>query len=145
MPTVKDPFLTNAINYIANPPQQLGRSYNEMRRALIDYVWERMRVEKPSLKRDSVRRNIDRIIAYYTEKGTQSRSGLKYAEHIKQFFREINIAVQTSQASTNIAAEFLTYDEAMLYSGDITVLIPVPDPDTETIRVYRFQQSPAQP
>jgi hypothetical protein len=80
--------------------------------------------EHKEVKEESVLRNINRMIAYYTESGSQARSGKRYLKYLEIILQErFNIAYETAiSLGGGIAQRFLRLEDARLYISDLAVL-----------------------
>lgn len=135
---MNEQIIKQLITWILEDAQRQGLLTNP-RTQLINYIHNRILDEGRTIKRDSVRRQVDRIIAYYKGKASQSRRGTTYMQYIADFIKEIRFQVETCGAVENVAADFLELEQARIYAEDITVLTIVPDPDQGVFTVYRLQ------
>jgi len=96
--------------------------------------------EHKEVKEESVLRNINRMIAYYTESGSQARSGKKYLKYLELILQErFNNALEVALSlGGGIAQRFLTINDARLYVADIQVLKIYFDPKSKLFVVLRF-------
>jgi hypothetical protein len=96
--------------------------------------------EHKEVKEESVLRNINRMIAYYTESGAQARSGKRYLKYLETILQErFNFALETAYSlGGGIAQRFMTLEEARIYVSDIDVLKIFFDPQTKLFVVLRF-------
>jgi hypothetical protein len=96
--------------------------------------------EHKEVKEESVLRNINRMIAYYTESGSQARSGKRYLKYLEIILQErFNIAYETAiSLGGGIAQRFLRLEDARLYIADINILKIYFDPKTKLFVVLRF-------
>lgn len=109
---------------------------------LIDYIYNKMIEEGKTVKKESIRRNLNRMIAYYYETGAQARSGRRYLNYIKSFLEEIKTTYYKADPGLTIAKEFLTTEEAKLWRGELrSVLKIIPSIDDELILALRFSRS----
>lgn len=106
---------------------------------LIDYIYNEMAKEGKIVKKESIRRNINRMISYYYGTGAQARSGRRYLTYFERLFEEFKQDMLKIEAIK--AHEFLTAQEAKIYIGEITVLRSLPDFKSKTISVYRLHTS----
>lgn len=113
-----------------------GKWKDELSEEIVEYYKQRGKV----IKKESVKRNINRMIAYYFQTGSQARSGRRYLEAIseilaKKYKKNLEIA-WTSEGG--IAQEFLILQDARLYVQDIPVLRTYFDPEKKTWVVLRI-------
>jgi hypothetical protein len=105
------------------------------------YIQQQLKIyEGKSVKESSIIRNIDRMIAYYEQSGSQARSGKKYLPYLEMMFNEIYQKVyETAHAlGGGIAQRFMTLEDALEYKGDIQLLKIVFDPKSKLFVVVRF-------
>ncbi|MEM0468918.1 MAG: hypothetical protein QXV47_07315 [Fervidicoccaceae archaeon] len=130
------------LEWILTDAKQLGLLRNP-KRELIDYIQQMMALEGRQIKRDSIRRQLDRIIAHYMQTGAQARSGKTYMKYIDAFLKELHNKLPATGLVQHVAAEFLTLEDARIYAEGVPVLLPVPNPRTGLITVYRLHSHPA--
>jgi len=132
-------FVKEVFEWIQTTGIENGFFSKNWKEDLINYIQKEMQKEGKIVKKESIRRNLNRMIAYYYETGSQARSGRKYLKYIENLFNEYKeVLVNTNY---NIAQYFLTTEEARIYRGNIPVLIDLPDFDTKTITIWRSPSS----
>jgi hypothetical protein len=96
--------------------------------------------EHKEIKEESVIRNLNRMIAYYEQTGSQARSGKKYLKYLEMILQErFNYAFETALSlGGGIAQRFITLEDAGLYIADINILKIYFDPKTKLFVVLRF-------
>jgi len=104
---------------------------------LIDYIWEEMKAEGKEVKKASIRRNLNRMLAYYYNTGAQARSGKRYLKYIEKFLRH-TYEQYLQLPNVSIAAHFLELEHARDYKADIEILKIVPNIEVKTFDIIRY-------
>lgn len=133
-------FIREVFEWIQTTAVERGHIPKDWKSYLVEYITSEMRKEGKEVKEASVRRNLNRMIAYYYDTGSQARSGAKYLSYIKNLVN--NIKNTYSVAGGMPAQYFISAKEARMYAGEILALHPVPDFDTKMIQVIRFYTEP---
>lgn len=129
-------FIREVFKWMQTTGIQKGFIRKDWKGQLIDFIYEEMKKEGKEVKRESIRRNINRMIAYYFETGTQARSGKQYLKYLEKFITSLQ---ETFELAGAIKAQyFLSLEDAKLYVGDITVLYEMPSWRDKMIVVYRY-------
>jgi len=114
---------------------------------LIEYIQRKMAEEGKVVKKESIRRNLNRMLAYYYNTGAQARSGKKYWSYIESWYLENIKQVWETRImiDPNCApvGSFLKLEHAKDYRGEINVLFIVPNLEEETIDIWRYYPEPA--
>ncbi|MEM5867462.1 MAG: hypothetical protein QXG39_06050 [Candidatus Aenigmatarchaeota archaeon] len=129
-------FIREIFEWIKTTGVERGFFKRDWKSDLISYIYEEMRAEGKEIKIESVRRNINRMVAYYYNTGAQARSGRVYLEYIKKLFLKFNEQVILTGGTP--AKYFLSVEEARLYRGEITALLDLPDFTSKAITIYRL-------
>ena len=104
---------------------------------LIDYIYEEIKAEGKEVKKSSIRRNLNRMLAFYYETGAQARSGKRYLKYIEKFLRH-TYEQYLQLPNVSIAAHFLEIEHARDYKADIEILKIVPNVQTKTFDIIRY-------
>ncbi|MGC9077123.1 MAG: hypothetical protein ACP5HT_07820, partial [Conexivisphaera sp.] len=106
------------------------------------YIYERKQQEGEIVKKESIRRNINRMLAYYYEQGGQVRSGRKYWRYIEEWYKEKVVNEwETRKAynpNTQRIARFQRLEHARDYAKNINALHIVPNVNQNVFYVYRY-------
>ena len=121
-------------------------SANNWKEELIEYIYEQIKEEGKEVKKESIRRNLNRMLAFYFDTGAQARSGKRYWEYIERWYNE-KVKSRWEERmlidpNATIVAKFLKVEHAVDYKADIEVLYIVPDFETMTIDIYRYYPEP---
>lgn len=138
-PATRD-FVREVFEWIKTTGVEQGYFRKDWKNHLVEIIQEEMRKEGIITKKESIRRNLNRMISFYYGTGAQARSGARYLKYLQRHFDTINVAFCDMGAT--IAQYFLTTEEARLYRGEITVLRDVPDFARKSIVIYRMPFSP---
>lgn len=133
-------FVREMFEWIKTSGVELGYFRADWKNHLIDIIAEEMRKEGRVIKRESIRRNLNRMISYYYDTGAQARSGRVYLRYLQRHFDRI--CSDLCSVGAVVAQYFLSAAEARLYRGELRVLIDVPDFARKAIVVYRLPVSP---
>lgn len=133
-------LIKDIFDWIQKEASQYGDYSGKWKDELSEEIVEYYRQRGKEVKKESVYRNINRMIAYYFQTGSQARSGRRYLEAIseilaKKYKKNLEIA-WTSEGG--IAQEFLKLQDARLYVQDIPVLRIYFDPEKKTWVVLRI-------
>ncbi len=113
---------------------------------LIEYIWQKMKEEGKEVKKESIRRNLNRMIAFYYNTGAQARSGKLYWKYIESWYLENVKQVWETRMmidlNCSLVAHFLKLEHAKDYKSEINVLFIVPNLETETIDIWRYYPEP---
>jgi len=104
---------------------------------LIDYIYEEIKAGGKEVKKSSIRRNLNRMLAFYYETGAQARSGKRYLKYIEKFLRH-TYEQYLQLPNVSIAAHFLELEHARDYKADIEVLKIVPNTEVKTFDIIRL-------
>lgn len=129
-------FIREIFEWIKTTGVEKGFFKRDWKSDLISYIYEEMKAEGKEVKIESVRRNINRMLAYYYNTGAQARSGRVYLEYIRKLFIKFNEQILTGGGAP--AKYFLSVEEARLYRGEITALLDLPDFMSRAITIYRL-------
>lgn len=129
-------FIREVFKWMQTTGIQKGFIRKDWKGQLIDFIYEEMKKEGKEVKRESIRRNINRMIAYYFETGAQARSGKQYLKYLEKFITSMQESFEL--AGAHRAQYFLTLEDAKIYTGDITVLFEMPSWKDKMIVVYRY-------
>jgi hypothetical protein len=117
----------------------IGKNWKD---ELIDYIYEKKVEEGEPVKKESIRRNLNRMLAYYYEQGGQVRSGRKYWRYIEDWWREkVYNEWETRRVydpNTQRIGRFNRLEHARDYTKDVNVLYVVPNINQNVFYVYRF-------
>lgn len=134
-------IIRDVFDLIRNEYVKYGEYSENWKRELAREIKEIIEIlEGRTVKEESVLRNLNRMLAYYEQTGSQARSGqryLKYLEIILQERYDVAFAM-SSKEEGNVAQRFQTLEEARLYVEDIEVLKIYFDPHTKLFVVLRF-------
>lgn len=128
-------FVREVFEWIQTTGVEKGYFSQNWKNDLVEYIYLEMLKEGKIVKKESIRRNINRMISYYYNTGAQARSGWLYLKYFEKLFDSLNEQIKLAEGE--IAQYFLTTAEARLYRGEIAVLEDIPDFKTLTIIVYR--------
>lgn len=129
-------FVKEVFEWIKTSGVERGFIRKDWKGQLIDFIYEEMKREGREVKKESIRRNINRMIAFYYETGAQARSGKQYLKYLEKFITSIQESFELAGAMR--AQYFLTLEEARLYVGEITVLYEFPSWKDKMFIVYRY-------
>jgi len=130
-------FIKDVFEWLQNEAIREGIVSKRWKDDLIDYIYEEMKKEGKEVKKASIRRNINRMIAFYYDKGIQARSGKRYLKYIEGFIEDI-YEDYLALPNTSIAAHFLELEHARDYKADIEVLKIVPNMQMKTFDILRL-------
>ena len=130
-------FIRDIFEWFSNEAVKEGIVSRKWKDDLIDYIWEEMKREGKEVKKASVRRNINRMIAFYYDKGIQARSGKRYLKYIEKFLKSV-YEEYLALPNVSIAAHFLEIEHARDYKADIEVLKIVPNTEVKTFDIIRL-------
>ena len=109
---------------------------------LVEQLYKKFWDEGKNVKKESIRRNLNRMIAYYTGQSKQARSGIKYLPYIYEIIDEWKEQLELKGIR---AKEFITVEEMEIlgYAPHRDnflnyILVSVPDRKSLTIVVYRL-------
>lgn len=129
-------FIREVFKWLETTGVERGFVRKDWKGQLIDYIYNEMRKEGKEVKKESVRRNVNRMLAFYFETGAQARSGRQYQKYLEKFITSIQEAFELAGAMR--AQYFLTLEEARLYVGEITVLYEMPSWRDRMFIIYRY-------
>ncbi|MEM3871824.1 MAG: hypothetical protein QXE05_04635 [Nitrososphaeria archaeon] len=129
-------FVKEVFEWIKTSGVERGFIRKDWKNHLIDIIAEEMKKEGKVVKRESIRRNLNRMIAFYYETGAQARSGKQYLKYLEKFITSIQESFELAGAMR--AQYFLSLEDARLYVGDITVLYEMPSWRDKMFIVYRY-------
>ncbi|MGB9809316.1 MAG: hypothetical protein ACPLSA_04660, partial [Caldanaerobacter sp.] len=67
-------FRRDFFEWVKNEGVKDGYVRSDWKSELIDYIYEKKQQEGEAVRKESIRRNINRMLAYYYEQGGQVRS-----------------------------------------------------------------------
>lgn len=129
-------FVKEVFKWLETSGIEQGFVRRDWKGQLIDFIYEEMKREGREVKKESIRRNLNRMIAYYYESGSQARSGKLYLKYLEKFITSIQESFELVGAMR--AQYFMTLEEAKLYKGEITVLYEMPSWRDKMFIVYRY-------
>jgi len=130
-------FIRDIFSWLQTEAIKEGIVSKKWKDDLIDYIYEEMKREGKEVKKSSIRRNLNRMIAFYFETGVQARSGKRYLKYIERFI-ESTYEDYLALPNTSIAAHFLEIEHARDYKADIEVLKIVPNMQMRTFDILRL-------
>jgi len=130
-------FIRNIFEWFSNEAIKEGIVSKKWKDDLIDYIYEEMKTEGRVIKKASIRRNLNRMLAFYYDKGIQARSGRRYLKYIEKFLKSV-YEEYLQLPNANIAAHFLEIEHARDYKTDIEVLKIVPNVEVKTFDIIRL-------
>ncbi|MGC9080053.1 MAG: hypothetical protein ACP5G1_04920, partial [Nanopusillaceae archaeon] len=123
-------FRKEFFEWIKNEGVKGGYIREDWKGELVDYIYERKQQEGEIVKKESIRRNINRMLAYYYEQGEQVRSERKYWRYIEEWYKEKVVNEwETRKAynpNTQRIARFQRLEHARDYAKNINALHIVP-------------------
>lgn len=130
-------FWRDFFEWIQKEAIEEGIISENWKKDLIDYIYEEMKTEGKEVKKESIRRNLNRMIAFYYNTGAQARSGRKYKKYFEKWAKGI-YEEYLSLPNVSIATSFIEIEHARDYKGDIAVLKIVPNLTEQTFDIIRL-------
>jgi hypothetical protein len=135
-------FRKDFFNWIGNEGVKGGYIREDWKGELVDYIYERKVQEGEVVKKESIRRKINRMLAFYNEQGGQVRSGRKYWRYIEEWFKEKVVneweVRKAYEPSTQRIGRFRRLEHARDYAKNINALHIVPNINQNVFYVYRY-------
>ncbi len=129
-------FMKETFTWFKKDGQEQGVVGKNWKSNLANYIYEEMRKEGKNIKRESVLRNLNRMINYYEGTGKQARTGKTYLPYIGRYFERMREAFLS--AGGRLSSYWRTNAEARAYRGEIPSLKTLPDFPASALGMYRF-------
>jgi len=130
-------FIRDIFEWFSNEAVKEGIVSKKWKDDLINYIYEEMKAEGKVIKKASIRRNFNRMLAFYYDKGIQARSGKRYLKYIEKFLKH-TYEQYLQLPNVSIAAHFLEIEHARDYKADIEILKILPNVQTRTFDIIRY-------
>jgi hypothetical protein len=135
-------FRRDFFEWLKNEGVKGGYIKEDWKRELVDYIYEKKQQEGVTVKKESIRRNINRMLTYYYEQGGQVRSGRKYWRYIEGWYKEKVVneweTRKVYDPNTQKIARFQRLEHARDYTKNINALHIVPNINQNVFYIYRY-------
>lgn len=129
-------FVRDIFEWLKEEATREGIINRNWKEEMIDYIYEEMKKEGKEVKKASIRRNLNRMIAFYYETGAQARSGKRYLHYIEKYINNV-YEEYLKLPNVSVAASFLEIEHARDYKGEIEVLKILPNMREKVFDIIR--------